>query len=138
MTARVALVTGAGVRIGRAIALALADHGMNVVVHFRRSELEAVQLCRELERRGVSAWPVQADFADPAEAERVVERALAAAGELDVLVNNASSFSPDDLQTLSFDGLLENLRVNAWAPFAASRVFATRVGRGHIVNLISY
>ena len=136
MTAAVALVTGAAVRIGRAISLALADEGMSIVVHFRRSEAEARQLCGELERRGVRAWAVQGDFADPAEGERVVERALAVAGTLDVLVNNASIFPRDDLQTLTLEGLLDNVRVNAWAPFTASRAFATRVGRGHIINLL--
>ncbi len=133
---QVGLVTGAAVRIGRAIALALADEGMSVVVHFRRSETEAAGLCHELASRGVRAWSVQGDFADPADAERVVERALAAAGSLDVLVNNASIFPRDDLDTLTLDGLLDNVRVNAWAPLVASRVFARRIARGHIVNLL--
>jgi NAD(P)-dependent dehydrogenase (short-subunit alcohol dehydrogenase family) len=136
VTAAVALVTGAAVRIGRAISFALADAGMDIVVHFRSSEAEARQLCGELERRGVRAWPVQGDFADPSEGARVVERALGVAGALDVLVNNASIFPRDDLQTLTLEGLFENLRVNAWAPFTASRAFATRVGRGHIINLL--
>lgn len=136
MTARVALVTGAAVRIGRATALALAGEGLDVVVHFHRSGDEAAALCRELEGRGVRAWPVQGDFADPAEGERVIERALAAAGGLDVVVNNASIFPADSLEDLTFDGLFDNIRVNAWAPFAASRAFARRVGRGHIINLL--
>lgn len=133
---RVALVTGAAVRIGRAIALALGDAGMSVVVHYRRSEAEAAQLCQELASRGVRTWIVQGDFSDPAAAERVVERALGAAGSLDVLVNNASMFPRDELDSLTLDRLVDNLRVNAWAPFVASRAFARRIGRGHIVNLL--
>lgn len=109
---------------------------MSVVVHYRGSEAEATQLCHELARRGVRTWTVQGDFSDPAEGELVVERALDAAGSLDVLVNNASIFPRDDLDSLTFDGLVDNLRVNAWAPFAASRAFARRIGRGHIVNLL--
>jgi NAD(P)-dependent dehydrogenase (short-subunit alcohol dehydrogenase family) len=130
------LVTGAAVRIGRAIALALGDLGMGIVVHYRRSEAEAAQPCQDLAKRGVRAWTVQGDFSDPADAERVVERALAAAGALDVLVNNASMVPRDALDVRTLDGLVENLRVNAWAPFAASRAFARRSGRGHIVNLL--
>src|SRR5690349_7695932 len=61
-TERVALVTGGAIRIGRAIALALAAEGMSVVVHFRRSEAEAAGLCQELASRGVRAWSVQGDF----------------------------------------------------------------------------
>lgn len=133
---RVALVTGAAVRIGRAIGLALGGAGMSVIVHYRCSEAEAAQLCEELASRSVHAWSVRGDFADPAEAERIVERAIAAAGSLDVLVNNASIFPRDDLDTLTLDGLVDNVRVNAWAPFAASRAFARRIGRGHIINLL--
>lgn len=136
MASRVALVTGAAVRIGRATALALADAGMDVVVHYRHSAAPAIELCDELVRRGVRAWAIQADFADPDEGARVIDRALEAAGTLDVLVNNASSFPVDDLAHLTFEGLLDSLRVNAWAPFAASRAFAQRVGRGHIINLL--
>lgn len=132
----VALVTGAAVRIGRAIALALADKGLDVVVHYRRSESQAHELCRVLELRGVRAWPLQADFVHPSEAEHLVERAVATAGSLDVLVNNASIFPKATLETLSFEDLVANLRVNAWAPFSACRAFAERIGRGHIVNLI--
>ena len=133
---RVALVTGAAVRIGRAIALALGDEGIRIVVHYRRSEADAAELCHELDQRGIRAWTVQGDFSDPADAERVIERAIAAAGSLDVLVNNASIFPRDDLDSLTIEGLVENLRVNAWAPFSASRAFARRIGRGHIVNLL--
>lgn len=57
---RVALVTAAAVRIGRAIGLALGGAGMSVVVHYRRSEAEAAQLCEELARRGVHPWSVRA------------------------------------------------------------------------------
>jgi NAD(P)-dependent dehydrogenase (short-subunit alcohol dehydrogenase family) len=132
----VALVTGAAVRIGRAIALALADKGLDIVVHYRRSESQARELCRVLELRGVRAWPLQADFVHPGEAEHLVDRAIAAAGSLDVLVNNASIFPKATLETLSFEDLVDNLRVNAWAPFSACRAFAEHVRAGHIVNLI--
>lgn len=133
---RTALVTGAGVRIGRATALALAEAGMNVVVHYRRSQAEALEVCRLVEQRGVAAWPVAADFDEPGASERLLEHALRAAGSVDVLVNNAAGFPEDDLRSLTFDRLMATMRVNAWAPFELSRAFAERVGRGHIVNLL--
>jgi hypothetical protein len=140
---RIALVTGAGVRIGRATALALADAGFGVVVHYRRSEREASELCRAIAARGVGAWMLQADFDAPQERERksgleerLIDRAVACAGSLELLVNNASTFPKDDLDSLTLAGLETNLRVNAWAPFALSRAFAKRVGRGRIVNLL--
>ena len=53
-----------------------------------------------------------------------------------MLVNNASIFPRDELDTLTLESLVDNVRVNAWAPFAASRVFARRIGHGHIINLL--
>lgn len=139
---RTALVTGAGVRIGRATALALADAGFNVIVHYRRSEREASELCGAIASRGVRAWMLQADFDAPGEGggdgleEKLIDRAVGCSGSLELLVNNASTFPKDDLDSLTLAGLQTNLRVNAWAPFALSRAFARRVGRGRIVNLL--
>jgi NAD(P)-dependent dehydrogenase (short-subunit alcohol dehydrogenase family) len=133
---RTALVTGAAVRLGRATALALADAGMNVLVHYRRSEAEATEVCRLAELRGVRAWPIAASFDEPQASVRLIDRAVATAGSLDVLVNNAAVFPKDDLRSMTFDRLTETLRVNVWTPFELGRGFAERVGRGHIVNLL--
>ena len=131
-----ALITGAAQRIGRSLALALAERGMNVVVHHRHSAEQAEQVCAALAERGVRAWPLSADLGDPEAATALVERALGLSGSLDVLINNASSFSPDSIADASFDTLVANLRVNAWAPLLLSRSFARLVGRGRIVNLL--
>ncbi len=133
---KTALVTGAARRIGRAIALALAGEGANVVVHYRGPEDEARSLCGELQARGVQAWPVPADLDDPAEAESLITRSLAAAGALDVLVNNASAFALDTLAEVTLERVIAMARTNAWAPFVLSRSFARQVGRGKIVNLL--
>lgn len=94
---KTALVTGAGVRIGRAIAL--ADAGMNLLVHYRRSEGEAAEVCRLIERRGPQAWPIAADFDEPGASARLIDGAITTAGSLDVLVNNAAGFPQDDLRS---------------------------------------
>jgi NAD(P)-dependent dehydrogenase (short-subunit alcohol dehydrogenase family) len=133
---KTALVTGAGARIGRAIALALADAGMNVLVHYRRSEGEAADVCRLAEQRGVRAWPIAGDFDEPQASARLIDRAVAFAGSLDVLVNNAAVFPRDEVRSLTVELLMATIRVNAWAPFALGRAFAERVGRGQIVNLL--
>jgi NAD(P)-dependent dehydrogenase (short-subunit alcohol dehydrogenase family) len=135
-TGKTALVTGAGVRIGRATALALADAGLNVLVHYRRSEAEAAEVCRLAEQRGVRAWPIPADFDEPQASARLIDRAIATAPSLQVLVNNAAGFPQDDLRSMTFDGLMATMRTNAWAPLALSRAFAERVDQGHIVNLL--
>lgn len=141
MTARalrgqVALITGAARRIGRAITLALADEGADIVVHYNTSADEATVLARELERRGVRAWTVQADFGDPGQYETLIGRALEAAGSLDILVNSASIFPAETMADLTLAGLTANVQVNAWVPFVLGRDLARLVRRGRIVNLL--
>jgi pteridine reductase len=131
-----ALVTGAARRLGRGLALALADQGMNVVVHHHRSVDEAAAVCTEVAARGVRAWSLSADLAEPEVADRLIDRALDLAGSLDVLVNSASSFAPDGIDDLRFEALVDTLRLNAWAPLVLSRSFSRRVGRGKIINLL--
>jgi NAD(P)-dependent dehydrogenase (short-subunit alcohol dehydrogenase family) len=133
---KTALITGAAKRIGRATALALADDGVNVIVHYSSSSSEADKLAAEIKERGVSAWTIKADFSDPAEYEALIDRARTLAGSLDILINNASIFPIEKLEDVTFDGVVSNMQVNAWAPFVLSRDFARLIGRGRIVNLI--
>jgi len=133
---RTALVTGAARRIGRQIALALADAGANVVIHYRRSLAEAETLRCELAARGVTGWLVSADLERHEESGRLVADAVDAAGSLDFLVNSASLFQAGTVREMDFAGLMRHMQVNAWAPFVLSREFARRAGRGKIVNLL--
>jgi len=133
---KTALITGAGRRVGRATALALAREGANIIVHYGRSEEEARQVCREIEQHSVKAWGLQADLEKPEEYETLIKRVLELAGSIEILVNNASIFPPSELGDVSFDDVVANLQVNAWAPFVLTREFARQVGKGRIVNLI--
>jgi len=133
---QVALVTGAAVRIGREIASVLAEEGAGVVVHYRRSEQQARELRSQLAARGARAWTMGADLDDPNEAERLVDRVLEVTHRLDILVNSASIFPASRLLTLELEGLLQNLRVNAWAPLVLSRRMAGACAEGRIVNLL--
>ncbi len=131
-----ALVTGAAVRIGRAISLALAREGVNVVLHCRRSVEEAAGLAEEIRALGVQAWMVTADFTKREEYEPLLDRAVAAAGDVQLLVNSASIFPTNTLDTITFEDLTLNTLVNAWVPFHLSRELARRGGKRKIVNLI--
>lgn len=131
-----ALITGAARRIGRETALTLADEGVQIVVHYHRSRDDADALVRELEAKGVRAWTIQADFAQQEEYERLIDRTLEMTGALDILVNNASIFPKDTLDDITVEGMIENMQVNAWVPFALMRAFAQRVERGKIINLV--
>jgi len=133
---RAALVTGAAKRIGREIAFTLAGDGASIVIHYRSARKEADELAREIAGLGVGSWTVQADFENLGETETLVDRALSMAGSLDILVNSASVFPAETIDDLTFEGLIANVRINAWAPFVLIRSFAEKVGRGKIVNLL--
>jgi NAD(P)-dependent dehydrogenase (short-subunit alcohol dehydrogenase family) len=136
LVGKTALVTGAARRIGRAVSLALAASGSNVVVHHSRSAREAEALVAEIARLGVRATALGADLGEPDGAEALVGLAEERAGHLDVLVNNASVFEPETLETAALDHLVRDVKVNAWAPFVLTRAFARRSGKGRVVNLL--
>ncbi len=135
LVGRTALITGAGVRIGRAAALALADEGANIIVHYNTSRDEAEQLVKDVKHLNVNAWSIQADFNKPEEYQSLIERAIDTAGHLDILVNNASIFPVEKIDNLTFQGLMKNIEINSWVPFILSQEFKKRIGTGHIVNL---
>ena len=131
-----ALVTGAAQRIGHAIAVALADQEIRVVIHYRRSATRAEELRQSLVARGREAFCVRADFDDPDEADSLIERARAEAGPIQILVNSASEFQPGALDAMTHASLVQSVTVNAWAPFALTRAFARQATSGKVVNFI--
>ncbi len=131
-----ALVTGAGQRIGEAIALALAGEQVNVVIHYRHSRSSAERLRDVLVGRGVRAFSIQADFDKPDGADLLIQRAQAEAGPIQILVNSASEFQPEELDAMTYPSLLRSLTVNAWSPFALTRAFAHQTNAGKVVNFI--
>ena len=126
---RVALVTGAAQRIGRAIALALAAEGFDIALHHHTSADAAETTCAEIRQIGRSAMLLHADLADEAETTTLLPRATAALGPVGVLVNNASPFERDewhDADRSSWDAHIEpGLR----APFVDRK--STRLNSSH-------
>lgn len=134
---QLALVTGAGKRLGRAIALALGREGVSVVVHYRSSQREAEETAAELRRIGVDAWLLQADLGDSERAAGLIEEASAlAVAPVDILVNSASVFAPSGLLDFSVESLDANLRVNAVSPLMLARGLAAQQRDGQIINLL--
>ena len=133
---KTALVTGASKRIGREISLELAAAGINVIVHYNKSEQAANKLCEELINLGVKSWPLKASFDERSEYETLIDRSFILSGSLDYLINNASIFPEDDLTTLSFESLMRNMEINAWVPFILCKNFSERVTEGKIINML--
>lgn len=129
---KTALVTGAGKRIGRAIAMALAREGANIAVHYRRSAEESVEVCRLVEAEQVKGTAFCADLTDPAACQELVACCRAEFGAVEILVNSASVFQAGHFADLDADSLFANLRVNTLAPFLLGKAFASQwcEGRG--------
>jgi len=133
---RTALVTGAAKRMGRAVALALADAGVNVAIHYRSSRAEAEATVKHALESGVQAWLFQADLATPNAAEKLFEDVIRETGSVDFLINNASIFPEQGLRDFAAEDLHANVNVNALAPFLLGRRFAEQGREGAIVNFL--
>jgi NAD(P)-dependent dehydrogenase (short-subunit alcohol dehydrogenase family) len=134
--ARTALITGAGRRIGAAIALALARAGYSVILHANTSREDAEKLAATIVGAGAKARVVLADLADP-EAVRGLVPAAAAFGRLTLLVNNAGEFEPDDIETLSYARFRRAIAVNLEAPLFLSQAFAAQAQAGADASIVN-
>ena len=135
---KIALVTGGAKRLGRRIALALAERGAELVIHYRDSEREAQELLALLKRAGGKPVAVQGDVSRAADVDRIVETALRAFGRIEILVNNAAIFSRTPFETLTEADWDRFLDVNLKGPFLmCRRVGGTMLqhGQGKIINL---
>lgn len=114
---KTALVTGGARRVGRAITLALAEAGADVIVHYNASDDDAIRTVREAEAFGVRALAVRADLRSSAEIAGLVSRVEAEYGKLDILVNSAASFESAPFLEISEAEWDEVLALNLKAPF---------------------
>jgi NAD(P)-dependent dehydrogenase (short-subunit alcohol dehydrogenase family) len=116
---RTALVTGSARRLGRDVALALARAGWQVAVHYRGSSAEAAETvdeCRKVAGAGALVESFAADLGDESQARELLPRVLRHFGRVDALVNNASMFEHDSIQSFSYEMLAAHMRTNAGAP----------------------
>jgi len=134
---RVALVTGAGRRVGRALAIALGARGMHVVVHYNSSAAGAEETARLVMRAGGRADIMRADLTDTAEVEALVDAAVAVRGSLDVLVNSAAVMLRTPLGETTPADWDAMFALNTRAPYFLSQraAPALRAARGSIINI---
>ena len=135
---KVALVTGGGVRVGRALALGLARAGARVVVHYNSSAGEAEEVVATIQRKGGEAVAFGADLSKHSEVERLADEALEAFGGIDILVNSASIFPEQGVGEVDEDLFDKTIAINLKAPFFLTQRIGQAMreqGEGVIVNL---
>lgn len=138
---KAAIVTGAGTGLGREIALALADAGAYVGVHFHRSEAAAAEVLAEVRRRGSDGCLIQADLSRESECNALVDQFVAKAGHLDILVNNAGGvIGQDRIEHCSLELWEKTFSLNVTSAFLVTRRAIPHLrasGSGRIVNMVS-
>ncbi|WP_170333134.1 SDR family oxidoreductase [Ruegeria arenilitoris] len=144
-----ALVTGAGIRLGRAMALYLARRGYDVAVHYATSEQPAQETVAEVQALGRTAMALQADLLDETQVSALLPRAVEAlGGPITCLVNNASIFEYDNIRTATRQSWDRHMDSNLRAPFVLTQAMAEQglmpetdeagepVATGLIVNMV--
>jgi len=134
---KVAFVTGAARRIGRSLALSLAEAGASVAITWRDSEPEAAQTVDDLQALGVQAIALRAELRDPAQVRAAVEAAATRFSRLDILVNNAGRFETAALESITVEQWDAMFETNTRAPFLAAQAAYPylKAARGRIINI---
>jgi pteridine reductase len=135
---KIAVVTGAAHRVGRFIALGLAEAGAHVVVHYHQAEAEAHATVEEIKLKGVRAVAAEGDLASPTGVDQLFRAAEAGFGGVDVLVNSAAIMERGNVLTLTPDEWERTLALNLTAPFFCAQQAARSMlarGGGAIVNI---
>lgn len=134
------LVTGAGKRLGRAIALGLAKAGWRVAVHYRHSAQEAQQTAQDCAALTAGARVFPADLSDEAEVRQLFETAQQHMGQLDAVVNSAALFEHDSAQSFSYEQMELHGRSNTGAAIVLAQLLHTHVKQrqstGVVVNML--
>ncbi|MCH8130310.1 MAG: SDR family oxidoreductase [Acidobacteria bacterium] len=135
---RVAVVTGGGVRVGKALALGLAAAGADVFVHYGRSAGPAADTAAKAEALGVRAAVGSVDLSVPKDSARVIDLAEQALGPVSLLVNSASGFLENTIEDVGFDAWQQTLDVTLSTPVFLTKAFADRLPlemSGAVVNV---
>lgn len=139
--AKIALVTGAARRVGKSIALALAERGAHTAITYHRSQAEAQQTLREIEERGVRGIAVQGDITRADDVNAAVQQVIERFGRIDILVNNASNYYRTPFATLTeaqWDDLVDT---NLKGTFLMAKRVGDemlKAGGGKIINLADW
>ena len=137
---RTAVISGAGTGLGKAAAISFAQEGAHVVLLGRR-QIKLDETAAIIEHKGIGkALALQTDIADPQQVNQAIERALAAFGNVDILVNNAASFEPGQVIELTYEEWSRQIATNLTGPFLLTQAVLPLMRKaryGRIVNITS-
>ena len=135
---KVALVTGAGRRVGRALAIALGDSGCRLAVHYGESETDANETASLIQSMGSEAITIQADLENVADVVRLAASVAEQLGPIEILVNNASIFDKVELENVSTEDWDRHFAINVRAPFLLAQEMQSQLpveSSGKIISL---
>lgn len=137
LAGKTVLITGAAKRIGRAIALLLAESGANVAITYLGSQTEAEATVQAIANNDVDAFAVRCDLRDPQSIEETVAAVVEEFGQIDVLINNAGLFQSEALENISVEQWDTMFATNTRAPFLMAKAAHPhlRKARGRIINI---
>lgn len=139
-TGKGVLVTGASRGIGRATAVAFAQHGASVIINYRADEVGARETLEQIQHAGGAGFIVQADVADPSAVERMVSQAEGLVSSIDVLVNNAAAFNRSSFLDVSLEDLDASFNTNVRGVYHLSQLIAKGMvhrRKGSIIHISS-
>ncbi|MDY6868281.1 MAG: SDR family oxidoreductase [Chloroflexota bacterium] len=128
---KTALVTGGGIRLGRAVALALAEEGANLVIHYNSSQEPAEETAQEAREMGVDAITAEANFDDPNVVQDLFPQALNHFASVDILINNAAIYLRGKGLETDLETWEKEFRINLQAPFILIQDFARQLPQDH-------
>ena len=135
-TSNAVLITGGAQRIGKSIALALADRGFDIALHYNHSRDEAAKVAQEIRQKGVRCDLFACDIQKEAQVLLLLEKAHRKFPHLNLLVNNASIFKPSGLGRQGLKSLDSHWAINFRAPFIMTGEFARLCRKGQIINIL--
>jgi len=130
------LITGGAKRIGRSIALHLADAGFDIALHYNSSENDAMKTSEEIRTKGVKCKLFVADLSSEDEVLDLIPNTIKEFSDLNLLINNASIFEPSSIKETSIELLNRHLSINLKAPYILTQRFSKHCKSGQIINIL--
>lgn len=141
MDVQIALITGSGRRLGRKIALALAEKGFDIVINYNRSKFEAKKAEKEIRKLGRRCVAIKGDVTKPAQVRRMMRQAIKTFGKIDVLVNSAAIFPPafelPDVSESTWDAVMDTNLKSSFLCAQEVSTYMIKQRSGRIINIAS-